>query len=569
MQVNENQLNAILCTTFQYVIPKFQRGYCWNESHWQTLWDDILETLDSTEEHFFGSIVLQKDTKNSEVDKVLIIDGQQRLTTISIILIAIRDYLEKSFSQDKADDINEQYLVRKRRENYDDFFRILLTDLKGVGTNVSDKDLYKNLINHEETDKRSPIYNAYNFFYKRIENLREESNSKINDISKFQTTILKKLKVVEIVLNEDDNPYKVFESLNHKGEELTEADLIRNYLFMELKDFDETEKNKLYEQKWEAAEKSFKINDKNDGKTFSEFLRHLQIVESQKDIHKDKVFSELKKKCKGEKDVIDYLEKVLKFSKIYSKFINPKIQVTLSINSPEIEAKLIDLKKLNFTACYPFLLCCFDDLLKEKIKKVELLEIMNIIENYRIRTKNAKIRPSLYKTVTSDPRSKITDSLKKYLKSDDYMENRDFKRYLTNTDMYNKTKYKTVYILEKVEQFLVKQNGIKSDLNLGNLTIEHIMPQTLSQEWEHELGQHHQSQHEKWKDNLGNLTLTANNTKLSNHGIDRKKEIYDKSQLEINKKLQEYTNWTQKEIAERANSLAEICTKIWPNFDVK
>jgi Protein of unknown function (DUF1524) len=335
---------------------------------------------------------------------------------------------------------------------------------------------------------------------------------------------------------------------------------------MELRDMEDIEKNKLYDQKWKVVEESFKIDNKKNDKTFSEFLRHLQIVESQKDIHKDKVFSELKKKCKGEKDVVDYLEKVLKFSKVYGKFINPKIQVTLPINSPDIESKLIDLKKLKFTACYPFLLCCFDDLLKEKIKKVELLEIINIIENFKIRTKNAKIRPNLYKIVTSDSRIKITNGLKKYLKSDDYMENKDFTRYLVSSDMYNRTSYKTLYILEKIEQYLVTHNGIKSDLNLGNLTIEHIMPQTLSEAWQLELGTNHQKLHEEWKNNLGNLTLTSNNAKLSNHGIDRKKEIYEKSQLEINKKFQEYTNWTQKEIVERANSLAGMCTKIWPSF---
>ena len=221
MQANKTEIQDIIEGTKQYVVPLFQRRYIWEKKHWQMLWDDLwgLYETESSRPHFMGSMVTIPETLSPQgVTKFLLIDGQQRLTTIFILFCALRDYAKKSNDPLLAEEIEYKMLVNKF-ENELNYYKLLPTQ--------EDRPAFQKIIHQEQFSDVREISKCYRFFEDQI------SKNQV-DVRKIKQIICNQLSIVSVVLSSDDDPHLVFESLNFKGKSLTQADLIRNYFFMRI-----------------------------------------------------------------------------------------------------------------------------------------------------------------------------------------------------------------------------------------------------------------------------------------------------------------------------------------------
>ena len=246
MQAKETKIQDILEGTKQYNVPLFQRTYSWNTNQWKKLWDDILELCESEKprrNHFLGSLVnMPTNSSPEDVTKFVIIDGQQRLTTISIILAALRDNAQNQGIPELAEEINNTLLVNPYKKENSDFYKILPTQV--------DRQTYYDIIYKKSAESSNLLYKAYNFYKKAI----EKSAFKIEKIKNIITNYLF---VISIVLDKDDNAHLIFESLNADGQPLTQADLIRNNFFMKIpvKDHENT-----YDKFWKPLQEELGDN---------------------------------------------------------------------------------------------------------------------------------------------------------------------------------------------------------------------------------------------------------------------------------------------------------------------
>jgi uncharacterized protein with ParB-like and HNH nuclease domain len=256
MQAKETKLKDIIEGTKQYVIPLFQRTYSWTKKEWEILWKDLIELCETENRrtHFIGSIVNMPTVSVPEgVTKFLLIDGQQRLTTIFIILTLLRNKARENQKEKLAEEINNTLLVNQYKEG-NDYFKLMPTQI--------DRESYKNIINGKSNETENQITIAYSFFDKKLKQINVE-HDKLKDI------ITTYLSVVSIVLDVDDNPYLVFESLNAKGKPLTQADLIRNYFFMRIHIDMQDE---VYNSYWQPMENRLKDN-------LTEYIRHFLMMD--------------------------------------------------------------------------------------------------------------------------------------------------------------------------------------------------------------------------------------------------------------------------------------------------
>jgi uncharacterized protein with ParB-like and HNH nuclease domain len=272
MQAKETKIQDIIEGTKQYVIPLFQRTYSWTNGEWDILWRDLVDLCEAENPrtHFIGSMVNMPTISVPEgVSKYLLIDGQQRLTTIFVILTLLRDKAKESQNEEFADEINNTLLVNPYKRG-NDFFKIMPTQI--------DREAYKKLIEGNIHDQENQLTKAYNFFDRKLKQTRL-------DHEKLKKIITSYFSVVSIVLDVDDNPYLVFESLNAKGRPLTPADLIRNYFFMRIH-IDQQEE--VYSQYWQPMQEAL-------GENLTEYIRHF-LMRIGTIIKQNEVYYELKSK---------------------------------------------------------------------------------------------------------------------------------------------------------------------------------------------------------------------------------------------------------------------------------
>lgn len=252
MKASETNLQEIIEGTKQYIIPMFQRTYSWVDKQWNQLWEDVIDLIDDNQNqsHFIGSIVsIPMNANTHGVQQFLVIDGQQRLTTLLVLLAATRDVAKKQGNINLADEIHNTLLINSYKSG-EEVYKFLPTQV--------DKEFFKKIINNDTLTglEDSRIIKAYQFFFNKLE--------KMDDISILKSKITANLSIVSIVLSPDDNPYLVFESLNAKGQPLTQADLIRNYLFMRIPTDDQEDQ---YTRYWLPMQEKL-------GDQLTEFIRH-------------------------------------------------------------------------------------------------------------------------------------------------------------------------------------------------------------------------------------------------------------------------------------------------------
>lgn len=542
MKASETKFQPIIEGTKQYVVPLFQRPYSWDKREWQILWEDLEWLTDNHEpkSHFIGSLVTMPTSNQPEsVTKYLLIDGQQRVTTIFILLTLLRD-LAKQQGVNLYQEI-EQTMLFNAFKRGNEHYKLLPTQ--------SDRDEFFSLLKSEATQKQSQITLCYQFFEKKLK------QNKSIEIEALFEIIKSRLSVVSIVLDYDDNPHLVFESLNAKGRPLTQADLIRNYFLMRIPVEIQDES---YQKYWEPMQKG--LDD-----SLTEFVRHY-LMKNGTIVKQSDVYFTLKDKI-GSNDALTTLKDMAKFAGYYKKILKPEFESNLAL-----QTALQDFTSLDVGTAYPFLLNCYDDYQHGLMPLSVFLQIIALLENFIIRrfvcniatSQLNKIFPVLYAHAQAQSPNDILNGLKISLQTKSYPKDVDFSQRIISDKMYgagdrlNKAKF----ILKRLEQYY----GHKEKVDVSNLTIEHILPQTLTQEWQDIIGKDYQTDHDLYLHVIGNLTLTAYNSELSNSGFFKKKELLKQSHLDLNKYFANCECWTKQEIEARSEHLAEIALKIWPYF---
>lgn len=568
LQAGETTLNKLLNTSRQFIVPIFQRNYSWQKSQYEQLWFDISRASKFKEKqnHFIGSIVyIDMGTPAGRPQQLLLIDGQQRLTTISILLCAIKDYVQKFNLETKLINlakIKNQFLYNSD-EIDEDRYKLLL--------NVQDKETYIKLIDNTIFTVNKPATNiikCYEFFYERIEDFIKQHGQ----IDEIYAGIFK-LSLVSISLDKDsDNPQMIFESMNSTGKDLSQTDLLRNYLLMDLTPEKQT---RLYKTYWKPMEELFGEDIyKNDLNKFDYFIRDFLTLKSDTGyICKiNNVYENFKRY---------YLDNNCeKFAVLKDLFTYAKYYACIDLlqeNDDELKLYWQEFKKLDSHVVYPFLLKLYDDYNRKILIKEDFKKILQVVISYLWRRAICEIPTnSLSKTFATlyqavDKEDYVNSIIKAFVFKSSY------KRFPSDYEVREKLQTKDIYhfrlrkyLLEALENYYHKE---PIDLNTANYTIEHIMPQNIEHNlsWQQMLGEDWQEVHSLYLHSLGNLTITGYNAEMSNKSFVEKvngESGFKHSHLKLNESIAQCDVWNKKAIQRRTNILTDIILKIWkyPEF---
>lgn len=560
MKASETSLRNLLEGTKQFQIPLFQRAYSWKKENWETLWEDLMSLYNDEVKgfYFLGPIVTQSVPGTAEgISPFIVIDGQQRLTTLTIILAALRNYLKKS-AQEMSDQVYELYLINKYQKD-EDLYKILPTQ--------DDREVYKSIIQSKaprDIKKEGQIYEAYKFFEGKFKKPDPDEDIFL-DYGKFKTIILERLVLVNITSDDRDNPYLIFESLNNKGEELTQADLVRNYIFMKLPP---EERNEVYKSEWLPLQDRFKANQKKEyaeelTNAFWFYLRKDGEAVSQKEVYKavKKRFDDPKNDSKAE------LQKLIQFTNYYQRLNSPDQEP-----EPRLKLWFNRLLRLDFTTCHIFLLNIYYDYEEKRLSLEDFDKILRYLESYFVRRWLAgvptKVLGTVFNNLYTQVKDKNPDNLISGVRTvlisfegnqvwpdDDAFRQGIIKQTVYSSSSSNRGKL----ILESLEESLSKER-----VDPQNLTIEHIMPQRLTKEWQKMLGENYSNVQKKWLHTLGNLTLTGYNSELSNKPFEEKLSHLRSSNVTLNQYFRNLDVWNEEAFQSRAEYLADIAIKVWP-----
>jgi uncharacterized protein with ParB-like and HNH nuclease domain/predicted transport protein len=542
----------------QFVIPIYQRNYSWDEKQCQQLWEDILRvgSNETIPLHFVGSIVYVHSSQSTVAVSapLLVIDGQQRLTTLTILLEALARALGENepldgFSEKK---IRNKYLSNPD-ENDERHYKLLLSD--------TDKSSLMALIRGADLPKNHSlrIKENFEFFTEKL----SEKNTSIEQVCRG----IAKLMIVDIALERDqENPQLIFESMNSTGKALSEADLIRNYILMGL---EPTLQSSIYVDLWRPMELDF--GQEAYGDQFDDFMRHFLTLKTGDIPRLSEVYEAFKeysvKYFAEDGNVRDLVSDIRKYARYF---------VAMALDgeiNPKLKPLFDDLfKSLNYSVAYPFLMEIYSDFEAELIEETEFIEIIKLVESYVFRRSICQIPTnSMNKTFAEFTRhidkSDYLSSLKGHfyqLKSyRRFPSDQEFKSALLYRDVYNF--YHRTYLLRKLENF-----GKKEFVSVENYTIEHVLPQNpnLGIEWQKELGEDWKAIQERYLHTIGNLTLTGYNSEYSDRPFSEKKTMkggFLESPLKLNKIIAAQDKWNESAILDRANQISGEILEIWPS----
>ena len=534
-----------------YRIPLYQRTYSWEREQCARLWDDIVNIhRDHREGHFIGSIVRISEEAPAGKRVAMIIDGQQRLTTLTLLLVALRDYaLEHPECDVNPDQITQTHLINIF-EQADGRYKLLLTQ--------SDRDALIRKINRKQlmNNLQSRIFDNYNFFAQQIANGVILPTDLYNAIGMLQ--------IVDVVLDRrHDDPQAIFESLNSTGMDLNDSDLIRNFLLMGL---DTETQAYVYDEFWRPTELLFDYEQQS--KLLDVFFRVYLTMKLGR-IPKEKE-QEIYKEFRGfhrnsGMPVIDRCIDIYRHARLFTDMYFARSEDGM------LTSLYRDMKEISMGVAYPFLLKVLEDYTNGMIQREELLEIIQLCVSYVLR-----------RAICGMPTNslhRIFASIKNNIRPDDYLNsvkaffilldsNRVFpddQRFLEDfktRDIYNMNRCR--YILRKLENW--DNNAV---VVLDNLTIEHIIPQNpaLSPEWIAALGENWSEVQRTYLHTIGNLTLTAYNAEMSDSSFTDKLNMpggFIESALRLNRYVIRQNIWGEQQVVERASILSEVARMVWP-----
>lgn len=553
MKATEAKLLDFLKKSSQFVIPIYQRTYSWTDEECGQLWNDIVRAGKSEHAggHFIGSIVyvekgLYQVTTGSPL---LVIDGQQRLTTVTLLLEAIARAVGdgepiEGFSARK---IRNYYLLNDL-EMGERRFKLLLSQ--------NDKSSLLAILDQKPLPPQPSVRIAENF------ELLEQWLRECPDDLPFLCQGLGKVLVVDISLNRDqDNPQLIFESMNSTGLALSQADLIRNYVLMSL---DPDQQTRLYEGYWRPMEERF--GQEAYKSAFDGFMRHYLTLRTGRIPKIDAVYREFKAFRAGQTDGIEPL-----LADIHSHACHYAAMALDQETEPELAEAFSDLRELQVEVAYPLLLALYHAYGRKTLSKAHFLDGLRMIEAYVLRRAVCLVPTNMLNKVFAafpqnlDPANYI-ESMKAHLvglsSRSRFPDDAEFKHGLKTNYLYG-TRALT-FLLRRIEN-----RGRKEPVCVSDFTIEHILPQNerLSAEWKNALGPEWQRIRDTWLHTLGNLTLTGYNSEYSDHPFEVKCRIqggFAQSPLRLNQGLAQLGVWNERAIEERASRLSNEALAIWP-----
>lgn len=549
----------------RYIIPVYQRNYDWKPKQCEQLFNDLVQIIKKDRKsHFFGSIVTSAANKGGKSD-YLVIDGQQRITTISILFTAMVNLMKSGLveADDKrlAEKIEKKFLVD---EYQTEDRKLRLKPIK------DDCVSFDKLITNDPTEFVESSNITQNYYY--FENRIKKNEISIDDLYEA----IFRLEIIDIFLDKEDNPQLIFESLNSTGLDLTEGDKIRNFILMGL---DAKTQENYYEQYWNKIEKCTDYN-------VSGFIRNYLTLIQKKIPNINNVYFTFKEyvldkiDIENEEDCETILKEMLYYAQIYNKIISAE-------NNPKdvISSILYRLNNIEMTVSYPFLLAMFGHELRKEITSLDVETTLKAIESYIFRrimcpnyASNAlnkvfcNLDSEVMKIKNDNQDVSYSDILIYCLQSRvgaaGFPSDKEFTEALTNRDVYHMYKKNREYLFDRFENGnTIERVNVIEMMENGDLTIEHIMPQTLTEEWKNELGSNYQVIYDQNIHTLKNLTLTGYNSKYSNSIFSEKKTIekgFKDSGLNLNKSLLEYEHWTETEMQDRLNKLLLQANSLWP-----
>jgi uncharacterized protein with ParB-like and HNH nuclease domain/predicted transport protein len=563
VKAQEAKLLSFLEKAPQFIIPIYQRTYSWTDKQCRQLWDDILRagSSDTIAIHFIGSIVYVEQGLSQVVHKapLLVIDGQQRLTTVSLLIEALARTLGDAepvdgFSAAKL----RHYYLSNPLESEDRYFKLLLSQ--------TDNASLKAIIKHTELPKEPSLRLTQNFDL--FTELLKEQKSNFAPLCRG----LAKLVVVDIALSRDqDNPQLIFESMNSTGKELSQADLIRNFILMGLEPALQT---RLYEEYWRPMEQDF--GQEAYGTQFDSFMRHYLTVRTG-DIPREREVYEAFKDYSRTTPVRDAgIEALVKEIRAFARYF-----CALALGSEQdatLGTAFHDLRELKVDVAYPFLLELYQDYASDTLSAADFAAAVRQVEAYVFRRAICAI--------PTNSMNKTFATIGKALKKDRYFESiqahflmlpsyrrfpgdEEFRRDLQTRDLYHFRSRSGTYWLRRLEN-----HGRKERVLVDEYTIEHILPQNtdLPAAWRQALGPEWQRVQQQWLHTLGNLTLTGYNAEYSDRPFIEKRDMpggFKQSPLKLNAGLGQLDAWNEATIKERAGRLADQALAVWvaPKLD--
>lgn len=538
----------------RFIIPVYQRNYDWKTENCKQLYDDLVKVIkNKRRSHFFGSLVsvYEPSGRNTEF---LVIDGQQRLTTVSLLLLAMYNLIKSGIITPKDvyldKQIYEDFLVDKYQPEET---RIKLKPVK------NDQKAFGKLFNDaREHIRESNLTTNYNYFYERIQK-QEISIDELFDA-------ICRLEIINITLNNEDNPQLIFESLNSTGLDLSEGDKIRNFILMGLPS---KEQDEYYDKYWNRIEECTKYD-------VSSFVRDYLSIKQLAIPSQKKIYISFK-------DYVDQksieTEELLKDLLAYAK----RYEILLSggTGNKALDACIYRLNRLETTVTRPFFLEVLRLYDENKLDISELTEIFLITENYLFRRAicdlptNAlnKIFSTLHREITRYEANdegyleKFKYALLSKKERARFPDDDEFAERFTDRQVYLMNSKNKIYIMERLENYsTLEDKDVYCHCDDGTYSIEHIMPQHLTPAWIKALGEDYEEIHEMWLHRIANLTLTAYNSKYSNSTFEEKKSMkngFEDSGIRMNTYIAKKDKWTLAELEERNQYLMGRSLEIW------
>ncbi len=575
MKGDAKELVKFLGKNDRFEIPIYQRSYSWKQEQCAQLFKDLESTIHSNKpSHFFGSIV-----SVAEKDNLLIIDGQQRITTVSLLILALKNAIDRR--EKIIDDplkasaiLYKKYLVD---EYSDDACKLKLRHIP------SDAATFEALFSGDVSNSQTKIVKNYLFFYNEILSSSLSAEEIIDALSR--------LLIIDIAIDRDDNPQLIFESINSTGVDLCEGDKIRNYVLMDLELAPQT---KFYEKYWKELETLTDRHNEQDGVGL--FIRDFLTAKTSDISNLACIYAEFKKFCSDNdslvKDRESLFKLLLKYAEVYHYLLFPE-----HLESHEIAMWISFLNKQEVTPSYPYLIEILFAWKNEELTQTQTEEIFEILDSYVFRRQICdlptsslnKIFADLHKNVMRlDHSAPYAERLKRVLLDKSgkarFPSDGEFRQAIKEKNVYEMRSKNRKYIFARMENGLTKdakifgcKDVVYDMIENGNYTIEHIMPQTLNSSWKKELGEQFAEIHTEWLHRLANLTLTAYNSKLSNKSFSSKvarntfADIvasgfgFEESakHLWLNEFPSKQEKWTQMEMMQRADMLSERALHIW------
>ena len=557
MQAINRQFVEIINGNKQFIIPVFQRDYSWTTEQCRQLWADIMRASNGDDGgHFLGSFVYVEGSVGAAFSSWLVIDGQQRLTTLTLLLIALRDYIQETHwvGEDPTPKQIDAYFLKNEHETGNRSYKLVLRrhDDETLRALVDGNDLF-------EAEKNSPlVVDAYNYF-------KELLNSPETDPAKVYRGIAR-LNIVDVKLERrSDNPQLVFESLNSTGVDLTESDLIRNYLLMGLPEADQT---RLYNDYWSKLKNDFR----RAGSVFDSFLRDYIALKQKSTIQTraDKVYDEFKKfwPSSDTESTAELLADMVRFARYYASFLHPSM-----IQDKPIVTPMTNLHSGGFGNTHaPLIMRLYDCYERNLLTESNFIQALVLIKSYLLRRAVLGLQTRAYWSIFARIAHSINDespfeSFQVALARQNYSYRfPSDKEFITTIQEYDLYRLRICFhILECLEN-----SGQRELSPTQGYTVEHIMPQNIDNvlEWQQMLGDDWEDTHGTWLHRLGNLTLTAYNNEYSNKPFNEKKSTsggFNQSAVRLNQYVRAQERWTIDEMAERGRVLANRTVKIWPN----